>query len=760
MGKSIQYFVFVISIICNSHQISAQLTNGFPQSMSFKVFDTLRVSSPEFQAVLDQNVNATWIHGVKTEPRVVNIKKRYPNKIVTIQDAWGGIDQNLSGTVWPGHLLYKVRTALTSSISATDTILQVVSRSYMPKDSAALANKNKEFPFTLTIYALDSVGNPDWAKCEHVHIKSITNDKIVIERGQWGTTPLAFDAGKAVVATHMMFWSGQWMLNFSVHCPRGGVDNLNAQEWFARFIADRLNGSLADGVEFDVGRWTWGSPVSNPMDVNNDGIADYGFINGVNSFGIGGQLFLKELRQLLGPNKFIQADSNSALHGVRGWKYLNGVQMESFPDANKFDLFCEAFQHLRMWSENAEATPRVSYPFTKTATTVYGNSLMPDGGKTDFHFRIGLASACLVGMPHPFASIENINFDPENPKSEDSSVYGVFEWDEYHGGDLNNYQWLGNPVSAAKRDSSTDVLPSLIENTNWQWSVKPEFVANNSQSVNSYTSNVQTLPEGVLPDSLWFGVKLVPKTGTVLNVVAGQEYTIEFEARGDDSWQYLGQRFDKLPRMISVQGFLPAETSPLTVLVDSTWRKYKLSFVALATGPITPSFGVSEQIGSTTINNIKIISSASERWSREFENGLVLLNMGHTPWAVDLQNGAYRYLRGTQDSLINSGKTVGSRMSVPAQDAVFLVKNKLTNIFVNPDLSSARLIDTKSDICIENLKIGSELSFWDVSGKKLVMKRAGSKLMRISKSILPSHGVYIISVIDMNNMNVHFKVML
>ncbi len=66
--------------------------------------------------------------------------------------------------------------------------------------------------------------------------------------------------------------------------------------------------------------------------------------------------------------------------------------------------------------ENAEVLlPRISYPFTKTPTTLYAKAYLPDRKLTDFRFRIGLAAATLVGMPHPFASLYNIKFDPANP---------------------------------------------------------------------------------------------------------------------------------------------------------------------------------------------------------------------------------------------------------------------------------------------------------------------------------------------------------
>lgn len=677
----VKFTLFVASFYCASLTAvnAIQIPESLPLTMTFRAADNLKLSSEAFKSRLEELTPYSWIHAPGLDDKVIATRKRWPDKIITIQDAYGGISEGHFSDVWPGHLLYKTRTTLSRDISPQDETILVQDSSRLAKNNITIKSVNNVFPFTLTLYALDDAGNPDWSRSEHVILKGMKKGSLVIQRGQWGTKALAFKAGRAVVAAHMMYWNRQWQLNFSVHSPRGGIGNLTAQEWFARQIAKRVNESKADGVEFDVGRWTWGAPATNPMDVNNDGITDYGYLDGVNSFGLGGQMFFRELRQLLGNDKIIQVDSNGAMYGVRGWKYLNGVQLESFPAANDFDRFSEVFQHLRLWVENAEVLPRISYPFTKTPTTVFANAYLANRTKTDFRFRIGFASACLMGLPHAFASIDNVDFDPANAQLNTKNTkegFGVFKWDEYHGGDLNDWHWLGRPLGNAQQDLNNVDKTNLVAKTRWKWVADNGFTAEYKQQNGVFSANIKKIPSGVLPETLWYGVRLASKDGGLPTLMQGKEYTVEFDAKGDDTWNYAGQRLDRVPRMITISGTNNASKKkiPLSVLVDSTLRTYRISFIA--DGSPAPIFGVAEQIGTTEIRNIKLYSGSAERWSREFENGLVLLNMTNSPWHATARKNYYKRLKGTQAPEINNGQPIESEVIVPARDALFLVRRR------------------------------------------------------------------------------------
>ncbi len=654
-----------------------RLPEPLPIAMAFKASKNVDPNTKAFQQLLQQQEPYAWIHAPgQTQAKLSATRSKFSNKIITLQDAYGGINESEFATVWPGHLLYKAGSLLKLDLLPTDNIISVQDINRIVSNQSRANKINKKFPLALIIYALDSNGKPDWSQAEHVIIENVRKDKIKIRRAQWGSKPLTFKSGKAVVAAHMMYWTKQWQLNFSLDCPRGGSENLTAAEWYARSMAKRIAAANANGIEFDVTRWTWGYPEHNPMDINNDLIPDYGYMNGINSFGLGGQVFFRELRQLLGPDKIIQADSNDAIFGARGWKYLNGIQMEAYPMTNDFDRFSQAFLHLRLWVENAQALPKVSYPFTKGPTTVFANAYMPNGAKTDFRFRVGLASACLTSMPHAFASLKQGKFDPANAseKDTDNEQFGLFNWDEYHGGSLNDWGWLGRPKSSAQQDLSNLETVNLLAKATWGWETRTGFTATTSQTADSYTADVKSIPAGIAPDKMWQGVHLTPKNANI-QLIPGSSYTLEFEIKGSDSWNYAGQNFDQVPRMVTITGaIIGKREAPLAVLADSQWRSYKISFIAAKEPSLTPVFGVSEQIGKTEIRNIKLYSGSSERWSREFENGLVLLNMSNTPWQASVKKNHYKRLKGSQAPEVNNGEPVDNTITVPARDAIFLVK--------------------------------------------------------------------------------------
>jgi autotransporter-associated beta strand protein len=615
-----------------------------------------------------------------------SVRTTFPSRIVLKQSAWGSdIETPNKLDIFPGHLLLKTGTKLAANVSATSTVFYVDDYTKIAANQGVIDRDNADGkPLYVLIYKLDGSGKPDWSQTERAIVTAINADKsFVLSRAQFGGTPLAFEAGKTVMAKHMMFWGGQWQLNFSLQCPRGGPLNLTAAEWFAREVKRTVEESGADGVEFDVARWGC-APQWGAMDCNNDLITDYGYIDGVQSFGLGGQVFLKELRKLLGPGKIIQHDGNGT--GMqRGRKYVNGVQMESFPNANDYSTFTEAFLHFRHWTEDVETLPKFSYGYVKTVTTTFANMVDTDGSNLDWHFRVGFASGLLAGMPSPFSSITDADFIPDEDINTNVTAEGsggaIFKWDEYVGGDLNDWQWLGKPLGEAVQVLGNLDSSNLLASAVWRWKVETNFSAACLTNSGEFSTVMTSLapPTNVVPGSLdhfsgtqipkipAFGVRLEIASGTPV-FVTNQEYTIEFEACGNDSWNYAGQSFEKVPRALSI--LTPQDDTTLDVLISSNWVPYRMSFFVTTNSPLT--FGFSEQIGNAAVRNIRLYKGGAERWMREFEHGRVYLNMTKTPWAVNVGTGVVQRLIGTQSTNINTGAAENGTLTVPSWDAVFL----------------------------------------------------------------------------------------
>jgi hypothetical protein len=319
--------------------------------------------------------------------------------------------------------------------------------------------------------------------------------------------------------------------------------------------------------------------------------------------------------------------------------------------------------------------PQFSYGFTKAPTTVFSKIRLSNGSRCDFRFRVGLAADCLVGMPHPYASVGDVAVDPATPRRNGTKeAFGLYDWDEYHGGDLNNRAWLGRPLAPARQHLDDLVPTDLLAGVSWQWKTAKGFEATCEQGAESGTATVKRIPEGALPADLIFGVQFEPTAR--LSLKPQQEYTLEFEVRGDDTWRYAGQIFERVPRMVAIKGITPAQRSgeaSASVLAGADWYSCRLSLITPDKPNGTLALGVSEQIGRTEIKNLRLYQGGCERWQRDFEHGKVLLNMTRRPWTLKVGSG-YRRLKGIQCPEVNNGAKVNEVIEVPAWDAVFLVR--------------------------------------------------------------------------------------
>ena len=673
------------------------LSSEYPISMTY------HGPTPGTNAVADEllKYEPVEIMGGVSDGLWNDVRSAFTNKLVLKQDAWGGTVTIGLARAWPGHWLLKTGTKLSADCTEADTVLHVQDYTRLATSQTPVTRDLNNNNAYLLMYGLDADGQPDWSRAEHIKITAVdtANGTITVERAQQGSSALSFASGQAVIARHMLFWynnpGGQWQLNFSLQCPRGGPLNLTAAEWFAREIKMAIDESGADGVEFDVARWQWGTLGNNPMDCDNNLVTDYGYIDGVQSFGLGGQVFVKELRRLLGPGKIIQMDSNDANGQQRGWQYVNGCQMESFPNANHFESFSEAFLHLRQYRDNITSLPDFSYAYVKTPTSTFENLYGPGGENLDWHFRVGFAADLLTGMPSPFTSIADANFNPGDPGTNTdatASTGDIFKWDEYFGGDLNDWKWLGIPTGAAVQVLDNLGGSNLFSQAVWTWKTETNFTAACASSNGTYSAGITALASvtNILPinSTDCFSGTGIPKNlayGTRLEITAGfpaietnREYTLEFEACGNDHWDYAGQSFDKVPRMIRI--LHPQSDTSTTVLVNSNWCFYRLSILARTNSPLF-AFGMSEQVGSASLRNVRLFEGGAERWARAFTNGIVLLNMTRQPWQHEMGQ-AYRRLSGTQSANINNGQRVPPTVTVPSWDALFLVRTPGTNITV------------------------------------------------------------------------------
>jgi len=574
------------------------------------------------------------------------------------------------GGMWPGYFLYCAATTLSGNITATQTAVSV-------GDVA-----NIRMGDTVGIFEVNADNSPNWNSFENAYVSAVdtANKVLTLVRASVGGAARSFPQGSRVAA-HAYSWkkikgsgaspsdvSVQWLYNCSLHAPRNSAAPSDEQEGFQMMVKkvmadyDEKNAEgLLDGLEHD----TCQAIPSNdtvPIDCDNNGAGDSGFIGGIPSYYLGMQRYTQALRAELGPDGIIQFDCTLRRKGYRGWKYVNGIRIEDFLHGSELN-YSGVFEQLSVWAEKAGSAPRISYGYTKDVTETYGGVV----GK-DSKFRADFAVGLMLGLPHPFGW-EN---DGSNPSYQQRSFY---DWDECHGGTLNNWAWLGKPLGAATRDlGNCNLTNDLLSGKTWS-------VANKTSE---YTSTVNgeeifvttTKPQGCDVSGVSF------KPNSSVPIVAGQTYTLKLTAKGEDSYVTSAGTFDQMPRWVNVADY--GDSGNIGMLADSSWRTVYLTFKATTTTS-KPTFGVSETAGRTWIKDIALYEGSADRWSREFENGIVFLNGTDAPWTATLPTLAsgwkyYRLKNNTPEQAghnPNDGSevTAGS-VTIPAKDAVYLLKSQ------------------------------------------------------------------------------------
>ena len=242
---------------------------------------------------------------------------------------------------FPGHWIYEAGTTIVDKISSTDVEVIV-------DDSSIFTTKGyvnrRTTPFTwyaqhVVIVHLDESGNRDWYNCEFATIKAVDHDcnKITIKRATINSTPKKFDAGSYIAPISGDVWGGEVMLyyNFSTDCPKD-EDGQTAAQLYSAEIGGWFEegGPLGgfSGVAFDVNYFD--SAQKHPRwDTNNDGVADGGWVDGVNCWRDGDWQFLKMVREQLGPDRLITCDGHHP-HNQQAVGVLNGIESEGLVQHN------------------------------------------------------------------------------------------------------------------------------------------------------------------------------------------------------------------------------------------------------------------------------------------------------------------------------------------------------------------------------------------------------------------------------------------
>ena len=637
------------------------LPDVFPINMGFKTLLSKPGAPNHGYDTLETAGRYAIHHG--NAAKMDEIKKAFPHVMTIAMNVRGSerssdVRRASTADVWPGFFLYRAGSRFTSAVDTADTQIPVEDASrFSTRDYALLCPLNAEGRPEFLTSAATGAGAP----YEIVNVTGVdtNSNTLTVVRGQTGTTAKTFAGGGSAALPFRENWAIDDKItlirpNYSLNAPRHPETGENAAELWGRSRGAAIRDGLNDGHEQDIVHCLAGDRTDTDLDLEPDG----GFVDGINVYSLGWQEHVAIVRDLIGPHRILQHDCTRAANGYRGWKNVNGVQIETF---GRGEDFSENFDLLSQWVHYAEVQPAFSYGYCRAPTTTYGG-VQPDN---DWMFRKQFAAGLMLGMPHPYGSADD---------------FGLFDWDEQRGGELDDYTWLGRALGPYERDFNGMGTTDLLAGGNWKVVTAEGFAATHSGSqsdpegVEIKVDRIPPLREG---DPVYGGVVL-KWNSPALDLQRGGEYTLVFEARASDTVTFDGKIYEGMPGFMRVRDF-NGTNARFNLIVPGKWRTYHMSYV-VPEGRGRASFNASFQLAEEAqrtflLRNIRLYTGTADRLKREFENGVVLLNESQVePWTVDLGPGEYRRLKGDIRPDINDGAAVAGTVTVPVRDAVFLYK--------------------------------------------------------------------------------------
>lgn len=652
------------------HQLEI-FTDGYPRSFQF--WTTTR------QMIMEGEVDPARafqaLNGVASPceywPTYLAFKKGNPRKLVYLftqghvfaEDPcqFDPIDRSL---FFAGHWVYFEGCKVTADIAAESgqTVVPVAdpgSFHMMPPKRPGW----RETPEDVVLTRLDALGRPDWHAAEQVRLVSVDPEAktITVERGCYGTKPLAFQGGRAYAASHAWWdWGSNggisWTANYSPQCPRDKQGRSAADLLLERFSGLFQPGGeleVYDGLEFDVMNFrpTSTNRGRRRFDTDGDGVADDGYRDGVNVYGIGVLDFARRLRKRLGDDVLILGDGGADDTHQRCFSLFNGIESEWWPQWNDTDItyWSNGVNAHRFWQANA-ADPHFSYFVHK----IGGHDRRAWNAVPYTTHRLILAAA-------QFLDAAVTQFFPIPP--EPGEEVGVF--DELRNGRDRQLNYLGQPLGPAV--SLALAAPDRFHGGGKDFSHgfltriqgKDVEVSQQGDAVRIATSD---------PDAT--SLKFTIWSGDVEN----EDLTVNFTARAAPWTGY------------------PAEVARRMTVTVSTGATPKSNAAFVNTRPFAPRLffrnvqgprvGLRFEVeGPEPIWLSGITTHAhADATCRLFENGLVLANPSDAPYDFDLSEIApgvrFRRLHGSsqQDPGTNNGQLAGDTVTLAARDGLFLVK--------------------------------------------------------------------------------------
>ena len=605
-------------------------------------------------------------------------KQNHPDKLVLLH--YSGTGRRVADAAltdfFAGHWLYYKGTTLTRKVGPSQSRVKLHVKDTSVFDLKRAGGVEDD----IAIARVGADGKPEWTRTEHVKLKDIKVSKnaILVERGAYGTRLLSFPAG-SYLAAHVTSPPKQgdilWNYNLSTTCPRD-AQGRSCGEVLVDYLVERLGpgGELEsfDGVELDVlgSVVRIASPVED-VDVDTDGEADGGMVDGVNVVNLGVLEFTRALRERL-PDKIITADGHKPEESQRSFGDLNGIETEGFPirlDVG-LDHVSKGENILRFWKENS-TTPSWSYinfkyedkmPNRRSRNTFVEPNLSED--QSYKKLRLVLASAQFTDAAFTYTADWT---PPETLWREGNAKVEVF--DELWRGVDQQPNWLGMPLGPAVHLAAK--APDRFGGQGKDWS--------------------QELIERFQGEGLAFARNEAP--AIVVKATSPRKTMIftlpSVEVPNEDLFVPLRLKAEPLegyPERTGRRVYARARPSGAEgpVREEFTWANgaaftAMLYFKNVGPGSVDLDFEVE---GDQPLTFLSLAAhSATDARYREFEKGVVFANPSMRSYTFDLERlfpgASLRRIQGSenQDPKVNNGQPLGDRLTLGPKDGLFVARS-------------------------------------------------------------------------------------
>lgn len=639
------------------------LRNEFPKTLLFRVVE--RVNDVSYEEWAKEMLPYGGFIG-KAQNEIIpgrrmlaawytRFKKENPGKMGLIHFLLGSRNiESFDGRYSAPHWIHYAGTKGLSDVAGSKQATSI-----RVEDAARLARFASAKP-TISICDLGGDGEPDWTACETAELVEARrgSDRIVVERGTYGSPLKSFRAGRTYVAVRA--WSDShkkqsgttrlWNYNFSSNAPTD-ASGLTAGEVLARELGSKFapGGELfpLDGIAFDVFGSAPPRRLGNGADLNGDGEPD-SEQQAREAYSLGVYRFATLLREALGPDKIIIGEGWGERH-QHNFGILNGMESEGWPrghaDLTMFDWSGGINRHF-FWLANAYPKNRFNY-----FTYKYRIKKVFRGVPFSIN-RLFMAGAQFADAAVSQAHIAR-------SRSEAAGLDFTF-LDEAVKGVDDKPRWLGQPTSAPIRLAKRS--PDLLSNRPDE-DRAPVAVAGTAGARDGKDSRFQSNSSRV--------VFRLPKVR-----IGDGDLTVFMTVRGE-------------PR----QGRPAGEGRYMTVrAVDASTgdllqryynyineRDFEFSYMTRDVGGRDVAFEITIAGGEPVWVSGVSAHAAPDAMYRTFQNGIVIANPGAASYEFDLAELSpdirYRRITGRelQDPKVNNGQNIDGPI-VLTKDALFLEK--------------------------------------------------------------------------------------